>query len=214
MAKASGGTRNSGPSSNPNLKGVGNTQKQLSHEGEMNYADAVDHIMNLTGVDEGDADNMYWAIYDWSGSMSDETRAASRGESSDKYDILRADRLERFIELSPKWNGGTTWRGLDLPDNVIEQFKVGQTFDPMGIASWSTEQDVARGFTRLSNQFYLRCEKPQNGTSIKFASNCPSEDEVMTSGRCQYRVVNITKTTDGYRPITIVDLEPIANKKK
>lgn len=214
MAKGSGNTRSKGPSANPQLKGAGNTKKQTSHEKEMNYADSVDHIMNLTGVDEGEADNMYWAIGDWSESMYKEIRAASRGESQNKYDLLRADRLERFIELSPKWNGGTTYRGLDIPDSVISQFKVGQTFDPLGIASWSTSRDTAEAFSGLGRKFVIRCEKPQNGTSIKFASYCPSENEVMTSGRCQYKITKITNEMTRGMPITIVDVEPIANKKK
>lgn len=217
MAKGSGGTRNGGPASNPNLKGAGNSEKQFSHRDSMSYADALDNIMLLTGArTEEEADEMFWAIQDWSGSMSDETRAASRGENDNRSDMIRAQRLERFIEMSPKWNGGTTWRGLELSSDVIASFddsKVGQVFDPLGIASWSTDRDVAEGFAGYSHKFLLRCEKPQNGTSIKFASSCPSEDEVTTSARCRYRITKVTKT-DGIIPVTIVDVEPVANAPK
>ena len=220
MAKTSGSTRGKSPSTNPNLKGAGNTTPQTKHHYKLEYDDAIEHIMKLTGVeDRREAVAMYNAIDDFSYSDYDEIRAASyRGKAFRTKDLEKADALDRFIELSPKWNGGTTWRGLNLSDDVIDSFDksmIGKTFDPMGISSWSSDQDASKGFTNLRNQFYLRCEKPQNGTSIRFASSCPSENEVTCSSRCQYKITNVTKETNyAGNKVTIVDLEPIANKPK
>ncbi len=216
MAKTYGNTRKNAPSSNPNMKGAGNTSPQYSHSSTvMSFSNAIDYIKSITGIsDDNEAGELYWAINDFTGSYSDSVREASRGETTSSNSLARLKNIEKFIELAPKWNGGTTWRGLELSRDAIDSFSVGMIVDNMGPASWSSEREVAEGFTNMRNKFFFRCEKPQNGTSVKFASLCPSEDEVLCSERCRYRITNITSSTDDYGNVTIVDVEPVVNKPK
>ena len=215
MAKSSGTTRNQAPASNPQFKGVKNKAKQREHDYSMNDKYAVQHIKAITGIeDEELASNTLDAIHSWSSTRYEEMRAASRGEETFSEDKKAAELVESFINNSPKWHGGTTYRGLYLKLSEIDDYEVGEVFDPKGIASWSSSQSIAEGFTDNSKPFVLRCTKAQNGTSIKFGSRCPDEDEVTTSSKCRYRITNITKTTNKYGAIyTLIDVEPIANTK-
>lgn len=75
----------------------------------------------------------------------------------------RVDACEEFITKSPKWNGGTTYRGMHVSesylDELYEKSKNGTTLNMNGISSWSTSKAVAEGYTFLIlNSFadYLR----------------------------------------------------------
>ena len=215
MAKSSGTTRNQAPASNPQFKGVKNKAKQREHDYSMNDKYAVQHIKAITGIeDEELAFDTLNAIHSWSGTRYEAMRAASRGEDAFSEDKKAAELVDSFINNSPKWHGGTTYRGLYLAQSEIDSFKVGEVFDPKGIASWSSDQGIAEEFSDNSKPFIVRCEKPQNGTSIRFGSVCPSEDEVTTSSKCRYKITRITKTENRFGDTyTLMDVEPIANAK-
>ena len=118
----------------------------------------------------------------------------------------RAETLEEFIEKSPQWHGGTTYRGMTLSDSelkdVMNSLRNG-TFDNRGTASWSTSESIADGFAddkhgslsetyqgeTKTNRVVLKLSEQKHATSIKHLSHYSHEQEVVASKRCRYRLV-------------------------
>ena len=118
----------------------------------------------------------------------------------------RAETLEEFIEKSPQWHGGKTYRGMALSDSelkdVMNSLSNG-TFDNKGTASWSTSELIAKGFSSdnmgkasttykgemRNNRVVLKLSEHKHATSIKHLSRYSFEQEVVASKRCRYRLV-------------------------
>ncbi len=62
-------------------------------------------------------------------------------------DLFRkAELIDDYIKAAPKYDA-PIYRGMTLPDDVIDQFKVGGTFRENGnLSSWSSSKDVASMF--------------------------------------------------------------------
>ena len=117
----------------------------------------------------------------------------------------RAADLEEFIERSPQWKGGTTYRGMSLSESelseAIADLKAG-TFTNLGSASWSTEKSVADRFAGYkigeisdtngdlrTNYVVLILKEQKHATSIQHLSKYAKEAEVLASKRCRYKFV-------------------------
>lgn len=218
MAKASGTTRNSGPNANPQLKGAGNTEKQTEHPGNPNSyyweRDAKAYMMTKGGMSSQEADDTLHVIKKWAGSGYQNIRGWQLGRTDSDDSKSKAAILENFIEKMPKWAGGTTYRGMAAIQkrDFFEALDVGDTWDAKSLNSWSTDFDIGMEFAADGGDasVLLRCSSPQNGTSIKNLGSIRRENEVLTSGKCRYRVVG--KSYDNKETL-IVDLEPISNGK-
>lgn len=132
-------------------------------------------------------------------------------ESSNNYsDLKRKTKLiEELIDKSPKWYGGTTYRGVKIPAAQIAKFKVGDEIGQGGLSSWSTSYGFSRNWEKgTKNACMFICEKPQNGTSFKF--NCRFDgDEVVVSQKARWKITRIEKKDNGY---THIYVEPTYNK--
>ena len=224
MAKVSGRTRGNGPSSNPQLKGAGNTERQTEHPGnQYSYhweSEAKDYIMKKGGMSSSEADETFAIIQSWAGSGFKGMRDFQLGRDNSmeivqEHNKKGANIMENFIERMPKWAGGTTYRGMDVPQKraFFDSLDVGDTWEARSLNSWTTDFFIGKEFARESggdSAVILRCFKPQNGTSIRNLGGLRRESEVVTSGKCRYRCLGKTVDSDG---TLIVDLEPISNGK-
>ena len=148
MAKASGGTRKSMPSANPQLKRAGNTEKQTEHPLDDGYfvsdSEKKAYIMSKGGFDSAETDVILKTISNWAGSGYKNIRRWMLGRDEKMADIVREDMkkkaatLERFIEKMPKWNGGTTYRGMESTEKraFFEALDIGDQWDAKSLNSW------------------------------------------------------------------------------
>lgn len=137
----------------------------------------------------------------------------------------RADALERFIENSPKWNGGVTYRGMSLSekelDNLIDEFKRGEG-NMLGSASWSAEESISMGFSdrhlgeyshvygdEKTQRVIIRTKEHKHATPIMHLSEIDYEAEVLSSHHERWKFVKMKKIVkQGYEYIYI-DVEPV-----
>ena len=205
-AKAAANSKASGEMS------IGNTALQNAHPGTMSRQDAIKYIMKTTGCSKAKAADFYDAASGFSFQWDWEIRQVQCGNTAFKsrhgHTLVeiqkKADDLEKFIEMSPKWNGGTTYRGMTLSpkevDDIKKQLKAGN-FDNKGSASWSTDKYVSDNFSSLhlgeispfgdnkTECVVLVSKTQRKATSIKHISKISHEDEVLASKDCRYNYV-------------------------
>lgn len=186
----------------------GNNKQQKSEYESMDKKEAVAEIMKQTGVSAEKADLMYESIRDFSFGAYQDMRTVQMG-GTDVWDLHhsvkewkeRVDACEEFIIKSPKWNGGTTYRGMHASegylDELYEKSKNGTTINMNGISSWSTSKAVAEGYTFPNPKTPLRIifetDDAQLGTSIAHISIHPNEREILCSKDNEYFVSEIVK---------------------
>lgn len=84
--------------------------------------------MKQTGVSAEKADFMYESIRDFSFGAYQDMRNVQMG-GSDIWDLRhsvkewkeRVYACEEFITKSPKWNGGTTYRGMHVSESYLDE---------------------------------------------------------------------------------------------
>lgn len=166
------------------------------------------------GVDEGTAKELYSAVKDFTGVYYTDIRKVQRGESDNETAALMGQRLEQYIAAAPKWDGGTTYRGMSLTQEdaakLLNNWNKGAIIDINGggTASWSTSPDVSDSFAKgggnKSVSIVFSCKTQSNGTSIRHISNYFSEQEVLVSKSSRYWVVGTPKKKGG---ITYIEVE-------
>lgn len=186
----------------------GNQKEQTAEFGRMDKKEAVKEIMSQAKVDTEKADFMYESIRDFSFGSYQDMRTVQMG-GTDIWDLRysvkewkkRVDACEEFIEKSPKWNGGTTYRGMHISEEQMqslrEKMEKKRPIDMQGMASWSTSKDMALGYTfpnsKTPIRVILETDDAQNGTSIAHISIHPTEREILCSMRNKYVIKEITK---------------------
>lgn len=161
------------------------------------------------GVSVEQAKEMYDAVQSWSGSLYTDIREYQRTGQGGQYVKDKEKALEAYIDAAPKWDGGATYRGMRLPQSVIDTYVPGAQVNMGGSASWSTDRGVAEGFatgaTGGKKPVVVRCKTNKNGTSIRHFSYYKKEDEVLVSKKAWYNVTS-TKVVNG---ITYVYVEEV-----
>lgn len=119
----------------------------------------------------------------------------ARPETLEKYKQWGED-LEQFIDRSPKWGGGTTYRGFTTSQERFEKLMAdmvsGKELDMGGTSSWSSQKSVAEKFSssRRGGRYsvILECPGQNRGTSIRAVSSFLEEDEVLVSRQARYKI--------------------------
>ena len=113
-----------------------------------------------------------------------------------------SDNIETYIKKAPRWNGGTTFRGVSMADDELASFIQGATVRMGGTSSWSVKQGISRDFA-VRNTSYERpnaviyhCETQSRGTGIRHISVYEHEDEVLCSMESKYKVVRVETDDD------------------
>lgn len=124
----------------------------------------------------------------------------------------KAVEMEKFIEASPKWEGGELYRGMKMDNDKAQAFsanlKKGQVMDMKGISSWSSDKKIASSMASPSastQSFIFILPKTSKGTSIAHLSSFPIEQEVSISALAQFKIKGVKK--DKYT--TTVTLEEL-----
>lgn len=178
-------------------------------------------IMEQLSVDKATAERYADAIESYTGSYYSEIRNYQKGRAqSARPDVLEkyktwGDDLEQFIELSPKWGGGTTYRGFftssDRFDQLMDDMVVGKELNMGGTSSWSTDigqaKSFAKNFDEGVHQVLMECKGPNRGTSVKALSGYTSEDEVLVSRHARYKITG-TRQEGSF---TIFEVEEVSN---
>lgn len=220
------------PTSTTPTLDIGNTTKQARHISDarnLTESEIKKLIIQHTGCDSAMAQRYYDAVYgfcyqwDWEirQLQTGSTKFTSRHGHTLKEVRQRAKDLEEFIHNSPKWDGGTTYRGMSLSDKELEQLvrdlKAGKG-DMLGSASWSTSQGTAEGFANMhigetslkfkdekDNTVVLIARRQSKATSIQHISRYGSrEAEVLSSKDVRWKFV---KQYDKYG-YTFIEVEP------
>lgn len=189
---------------------MSNKEKQSGHietEGTPTEQWRVKQTMQNCGISQEKAVELNKAIHTYSldretGWDSDVRRFQLEGnKASTKNNIEEVEKVakgcEEFIRLSPKWDGGPTFRGLGVPQEVIDNWVSltgsGEEIDMRGMSSWSTNPEKAQGFaekyaTDGNVKAVFVCAGQQYGTSIKHLAKYPEECEVLCSNISRWRI--------------------------
>nr|DAU76908.1 MAG TPA: Putative ADP-ribosyltransferase Certhrax [Caudoviricetes sp.] len=164
-----------------------------------------------------EAQQMYDSVYAFTGSEYTAIRAAQSGNSSNRSAARKGEHIERFIDASPKWEGGELYRGMNISNEQAASFKAslqkGSSVSMNGVSSWSSKQSMAESYTRGSGEkFIFVLPKTKHGTSIEHLSNFPGENEVIVSSKSNFVIKNLqTKKKRGSRQaVTYVYMEETA----
>lgn len=217
--------------SKSNVSGQTNTTPQKSHLGKrLTPNEAIKHLMSTIGCTKEEARDYYNAAHDFTHQWDYEIRAVQSGNGATlkskhghpkKLIQKKAEDIEKLIAVSPKWAGGTTYRGMSLSkkelDNTLALLKQGK-FHNFGTASWSTIKGKAIGFAeswlgktsatfgdKKTQPVVLVLHKQKNATSIQHMSEYFGEYEVIASKDCRYKMVKTYK--EGR--YTIIEVEAI-----
>jgi hypothetical protein len=182
--------------------------------------------MKDIGCDSAMAERYADAVYSFSYQWDYEIRHLQTGEKFKSYHNhtmaqirQKAKDLEEYIDKAPKWDGGTTYRGMSLSEkelkNLITELKNGQG-DMMGTSSWTTKEHIGQHFSEMHGGEYspkfkdektesviLVAKKQNKATSIQHMSKYgSSEAEVLSSKDVRWKFVK-TWEEDGYTYIEV-----------
>ena len=188
-------------------------------------------ISELTGVyDKQKINDYYNAAYGFSyqwdyeirryqSGLLDHTFVSRHGHSYEEIK-KRAEDLEEWIDRSPKWDGGTTYRGMCLSKkqlgDLIDKLTSEEGAGMLGASSWSTNKETSTYFAgvgyhdeitpyELKTQKVVLVAKTQkNATSLRYLSRFKGEYEVLSSQRNRYRFLRM-RERGGY---IYIEVEP------
>ena len=149
------------------------------------------HLQQEMGIDKATADRYLEGLEAFTGNDSWDLRKAIYNNDTKTEYYEKAVAVEDFIENSPKWAGGTVYRGISVPkDFDVSQYKKGAVIDMMGMSSWSSSKLIADGFSVGDKRvvFVNNRKKSKNGTSVKRLSDYKNEQEVLSSNKARWKV--------------------------
>lgn len=179
---------------------------------EMEHAVTTDTLAALLGVDYDTALHYRKGVEGFTFQWDYEIRKLQQGKKFNskhghtKAEVQeRAQWVEEYLQVAPEWNGGTTYRGINIDDATLAPFKkVGYVFDMLGTSSWTTNEHNALAFANgKKNSVIFECRSKQpRGTSIMGMSKYHSEHEILCSQTAKWKVVSFQhEGLDTYRVI-------------
>jgi hypothetical protein len=135
-------------------------------------------------------------------SMREAMRAVADGveyESTDPFDAMddpagQARAFTKLIDEHPKNYSGTMSRGMSVPGDQIEKWKVGGVISMQVPSSWSTDEKVAMMFAQAANEVdrdgivVFRAEA-KTGVSIMHSVSDRWMREVVNRSNTRYKIV-------------------------
>jgi len=174
--------------------------------------------LSLTEVKE-----VVGAVVDFTDGKYKEIRAFQRGEAVPSH-ILKEIRkkavsVDRFIEVSPKYDG-PLFRGVGFGEEFVDVFEKnlqkGARISMGGTSSFSSSQVIAESFMKANEgpyQVLYRLPETNYGASVAHLSHHFAEFEVLVHSRARFEIVNIEKkiVTEGEKMFTryIVDIKEL-----
>lgn len=167
----------------------------LDENGKIVIADKV------TGAGKKNAKEYVEVAEAWSGNYYSRIRSYQNGNIHDP-DVLKIvakgeKTIEAFIAYSPKWNGGTTYRAIGVPqsslDSIYEKMRSGERIDMLGTSSWTSSEEVARSHLVDGARVIFVSPTQTSGISIMAYSETPYEYEVVVSKKATYGITKIVE---------------------
>ncbi len=158
-----------------------------------NMALATEYVKNITGVKSfSKAEELAKSVIAFSsGSDSDIRKSQVNADYESDY-FQDAKNCEEFIRRAPKYgNTDPLFRGIHVSEEKAKEFilkiKTGGMIDQLGVASWSTDKEIAKKFARRKAKVgeikvIFRISGTKMGASIRGISTYSGEDEVLISG--------------------------------
>lgn len=209
-----------------------NNTPQTAHQDIAPGMTKEETIMALTGCTKTMAMDLHSAVFGFSYQWDYEIRHIQCGMPFTPHHghtmaeiQKKANDLETFIDHSPKWAGGTTYRGMKMSDKDLDflrkKLKAGEG-NMLGSASWSTKEDIAKGFSgdgsqsgvsemfgdTLSHSVVLYTQTQTKATSIRYLSNFYDEHEVLASKDCRYLFKSEKVVKGTFGDIIYIEVEP------
>lgn len=128
------------------------------------------------------------------------------------------NRLTQALERAPKYQG-PMYRGLTMPAEALDSYKVGRVMTMEAHSSFSTKVKIGQQFA-AEGQGEVAVLFRANGKtarSIRDLSRIPKEEEVMSMAGSRYRIVDITEEVGSGKLLrgssaprkVIIDLEEV-----
>ena len=168
-------------------------------------------------IDLNEAEKMYNSIYDFTGKYFPQIRRACKNPSDAQPYVLELIKsIERFISLSPKYDG-EIYRGIKFKyddakgNRLIAGLQVGKKINMNGISSWSSDFNSAGSFLESdTNNVFFKLAKSNKSAPIKHLSQYPGENEVIMSKNARFIVKNVTReTVRRYENVLVVELKEV-----
>ena len=164
--------------------------------------------MNETGMSKREATEYVHEVSAFSGADYENFTAG--------YRKAEEEIINNGLLKSQPFNG-TMYRGIALDDvdyyAFIENVEVGSTMRMKSISSWSSNIDVAVGYSAQQDIGDRRVifvnKKNKTASSIKHISSVPSEDEVLAPSTAKWKVTEIKSSSDSLGRYTLVEVEEI-----
>lgn len=181
----------------------------------------VDYTMKELGVSEPEAKEMIKAVSGYTDGYATDMRSWQvhgdgyiLNEMSSKEARTMSEQVEKFIDKSPKWDGGEIYRGIGVDEDaamrILDDIYSEKPFDMKGTSSWTSDKSIADDFSEWNGadiSIIFRAPGTKKGTSIDHISDF-SQSEVLVSKEARWKVKRIEGgIDDGYM---IIDMEELA----
>lgn len=139
------------------------------------------------------------------------------------YSDERVPLIEKYIEHAPKWDGGETYRGVDLGTDDVEKIFAAlasptREYDPNAnaMASWTSSLAVAKNYASLRTvsspwggrtQVIFKCATQKKGTSIKHLTQTSVDEEVLVSQKARYRIEQAEYDEKGWLIVSLSEID-------
>lgn len=195
--------------------GAGGQAQQADggHKPHLKGKELVDYTMKQLGVSEQEAKDMVKEVSGYTDGYATDMRIWQQGgkqwdmqELTPKEAQRMSENVEKFIEKSPKWDGGKIYRGIGVDEDTAHRMLddisfSGKPFDMKGTSSWTSDKDIADEFANWNGaDVTVIFEAPgtKKGTSIDHISDF-SQKEVLVSQDARWDVKRIDGSIDdGY----------------
>lgn len=118
----------------------------------------------------------------------------------------RIDATNRGLEQLPD-HQGTTYRGTNLPDAVIDRIDKGGTLTDGAFSSSSTNPNVAEGFINAGKDNPTRITiEGHSGSNVGPFSAAQKEAEILFRGGTEFEVLSNTVGPDGVRQLIVKEI--------
>lgn len=177
---------------------VNGTRTQTEHPERQEGETSAGWVARMTGLSTSEAEDLADSVGAYTSIGYIDVRRYQNGLPVKRATAAKeAEGVERFIANSPKWDGGTTYRGVitdveELPA-MMEALANGGVIDMRGTSSWTTNRTIAEHFSLDQDDdrvlsIIFECHGKNRGSSIKAISQIPREDEILVSKDARYHI--------------------------
>lgn len=194
------------------------TPKTRGHIQYMKGQELVDFTMKELGCSEQEAKDMIKEVSGYTEGYATDVRTWQQGgkqwdmqELTPKEAQRMSEQVERFIDKSPKWEGGEIYRGIGVSEDdankILDDISFSmKPFDMKGTSSWTSDKSIADDFSVWNGAdvaIVFKAPGTKQGTSIDHISEF-SQSEVLVSKNARWDVKKINGSVDdGYLEIEL-----------